>query len=523
MRWDAALVSKARFGLALVGALSRAGRDGPDRRWVGADPRARNAGFLALVEQEILGRARRPYRALLDCANWDRNRLRRSLTDEGLEGTLERLADDGVFLEAEEIKGRKPLVRGGREIPFTPLDLEFVNGPTVPLGTSGTSGPRTKNPVDLDGLRLQASTKVPMLDALGAIDLPLVLYYPALSAAGIGHMISFALAGVPPRAWFCHLPESASPQRTWGLWLRALVGAARLRGVRLPLPRLAPVTQPKPLVDWLRREAIAGAVVATFPGSALRLQESADAAGVDLPPITWLLGGEPVSPRKLERLTGRGHRVYPWYGAVDTGRIAIGCLDPCASDDMHLLTDRFAAITRDPGGGRSDPGRLFLTGLVPGMHKLLLNVDCGDHVRLEKRRCGCPLERLGLDWHVHHVRSTQKLTLDGITLPADVVRDLAEERLPAACGGSPADYQILEEEDEDGLTRLVVRVEPTLDAEDAAIARATQDVLSTAAGGAGDLARRLRAGGVVSVRRERPEFSRGGKLLGLMPREKPLP
>jgi hypothetical protein len=500
-RHPAMLVSRLRFGVGLLVRLARARRLGPPDWPVPVD---RKSAFFERLDAWTADPGL-PYATLLTLAGWSRERIARSVAAVGIEDTLQRLADDGVRLDADEVKVRTPLVRGGRAIRFSTADLDGAVGPSVPLGTSGSSGPRTKNPTHVGGFELQATYKRSMLDALGTWDLPLVLYYPAPSAAGIAHLLSFALAGKPPDAWFCHLPETSGTGAPWSLWLRGLTFASRAFGVRLPRPVLAEVERPDTLVRWLRDRASRGATVATFPGSALRLVARADAIGVSLPPVTFILGGEPVTARKRALIEDRGHRVYPWYGAVDAGRIAIGCLAPTSADDMHLLTDRFAAIERD--------GRLLLTSLTPSVHKRFLNVDNGDLVKLERRICDCPIGRLGFDLHVSDVRSVQKLCLEGVTLPSDVVHRLADDMLPAACGGTPADYQLVEEEGADGWTRLVVRVAPELAVQDERVVSTVHRVLAEASRGAPALAERLLRSGVVVVRHERPRYSRGGKLL----------
>ena len=494
-------LERMRFGAAMLAHLARA-RYGEQPAWrVDSD---RNQAFLERM-QVLLCLSDHPLSALFRLGGWTFEKLRRSLAEEGLEPTLRNLAEDGVWVDADEVKCRKPLVRHGREIPFSPIDLECVRGPSVPLGTSGTSGPRTKNPLDVSGFELQASYKRTMLAALGVLDLPLVLYYPAPSAAGIAQLLAFALARKPPDAWFCHLPESQSSAMRWSFWLRALALMARGAGVRLPLPKLAEVEQPERLLAWLRRHAPQGAVMATFAGSALRLQAYAEKVRRALPSLVFILGGEPITARKRALLENRGHRVYPWYGAVDAGRIAIGCLKPEAADDMHLLSDRFAAIDWQ--------GRLLLTSLLPSVHKRYLNTDCGDLATLDRRRCGCPLGELGLEFHLRAVRSVQKFCLEGITLPADLVHRLADEVLPARCGGAPSDYQLLEEEGKDGWTRLVVRVAPEVVVSAEKVVEMVHQVLLEASGGAPALAMRIRQSGVVTVRRQRPRFSPGGKLL----------
>jgi len=494
-------LQRARFGGALLARLVRA-RYGEQPSWR-ADT-DRNHDFLERM-QALYRVPNHPLTALLRLGGWTVETLRASVVEEGLERTLGNLARDGVWLDADEVKCRKPLVRHGQEIPFLPTDLDNVCGPSVPLGTSGTSGPRTKNPLDISGFELQASYKRAMLAALGALDLPLVLYYPAPSAAGIAQLIAFALAGKAPDAWFCHLPEAQSSAMRWRFWLRVLAALAAVAGVRLPLPRLAEVEQPETLLDWLCRHAPQGAVVTTFAGSALRLQAYAESRRRPLPALVFILGGEPITARKRALLESRGHRVYPWYGAVDAGRIAIGCLKPQVADDMHLLSDRFACIEWQ--------GRLLLTSLLPSVHKRYLNTDCGDLGTLERRRCGCPLGELGLEFHLSDVRSVQKLCLEGVTFPADLVHRLADELLPESCGGAPSDYQLLEEEGADGWTRLVVRVAPEVAVPAEQVMVTVHHVLLEASGDAPALALRIKQSGVVTVRRQRPSFSRGGKLL----------
>jgi hypothetical protein len=502
-----------RFGGTLLAHLARVRyRDQPVWR-LDSD---RNHAFLERM-QTLTCIPDHPLATLLRLGGWPFERLCQSLAEEGLEPTLHHLARDGVWVDADEVKGRKPLMRRGKEIRFSPTDLDYVRGPSVPLGTSGTSGPRTKNPLDIWGFELQASYKRTMLAALDALHLPLVLYYPAPSAAGIAQLLAFALAGKPPDAWFCHLPETQSSGMRWSVWLRVLTSLATVAGVRLPLPKLAEVERPEPLLAWLHRHAPRGAVVTTFAGSALRLQAYADRIQHPLPRLVLILGGEPITARKRSLLESRGHRVYPWYGAVDAGRIAIGCLKPETADDMHLLTDRFAAIEWQ--------GRLLLTSLLPSVHKRYLNTDCGDLATLDRRRCGCPLGELGLEFHLSDVRSIQKLCLEGITLPVDLVHQLADELLPSRCGGAPGDYQLLEEEGEDGWTRLVVRVAPEVQVSADKVIDTVHEVLLEASAGAPALALRIKHAGVVTVRYQRPRFSGGGKLLARerMPHEADAP
>ena len=112
------------------------------------------------------------------------------------------------------------------------------------------------------------------------------------------------------------------------------------------------------------------------------------------------------------------------------------------------------------------------------------------------------------------MHSRAKLTIEGATLAADRVHELASDLLPAACGGSPVDYQIVEEEDGNGFTRLVVRVHPELARRRGGGCAGRWRACSPPPPAARRRGR-LRRAGVVTVRREKPRLTRGGKSLAV--------
>ncbi len=64
------------------------------------------------------------------------------------------------------------------------------------------------------------------------------------------------------------------------------------------------------------------------------------------------------------------------------------------------------------------------------------------------------------------MRSSDKLTGEGVTFIGTDLVNIIEEILPAKFGGASTDYQILKEEDEQGHTRLSIIVDPKLGAID---------------------------------------------------------
>jgi hypothetical protein len=147
---------------------------------------------------------------------------------------------------------------------------------------------------------------------------------------------------------------------------------------------------------------------------------------------------------------------------------------------------------------------------------VLLNVESDDYGIVETRACGCPLDALGYHRHLRRIRSFGKLTGEGVTLVGSEMVRILEEVLPATFGGGPQDFQLVEEEGADGLTRLVLLVHPRL-----TIPR-EQDVVDVVleAVGAGSVAGGLaqsywRQAGTFGIRRQAPEWTSRGKLPSL--------
>ncbi len=129
---------------------------------------------------------------------------------------------------------------------------------------------------------------------------------------------------------------------------------------------------------------------------------------------------------------------------------------------------------------------------------------------METRSCGCPLEALGFTDHVREVYSFRKLTSEGLTLMGSRVIRILEEVLPARFGGSALDYQLDEEEDERGLTRLNLIVNPAVPIADEAA------VIQTLLNSLGPKTQAiLKQAHTIRVKRTAPKVSGRGKLMPL--------
>jgi hypothetical protein len=148
---------------------------------------------------------------------------------------------------------------------------------------------------------------------------------------------------------------------------------------------------------------------------------------------------------------------------------------------------------------------------------LLLNVCLGDQAELERRSCGCGLEREGWTLHLRDVRSFEKLTAAGITLlDVDVIRVL-EEVLPRRFGGQPTDYQLWERLDgRRARPEVTLAIHPDVGPLEESVVRETfLEAIGGGSGGERLMELQWRGSGVLRIARSPPRLTPSGKVLHL--------
>jgi hypothetical protein len=467
--------------------------------------------FLEFAERCVYGNAESPYLVLLRDAGCALDDLRELVQTEGLEGALHRLAAAGVYVTFDEFKGRTPIVRGSRRLAVAEKDFDSPGLiPHLEGRSGGTRSPGTRVKMVLPYLADLAVNNRVALDAHGLSE-----YDHALWVAMIHQPFIYAKLGRPPLAWFCpSLPLPTKLQvgaRTWS-------GLTRLLGCPLPAAEYLDVQEPDRLVAWLaaRRREGRSICVTTYASSAVRTAVAATEAGVSLEGVCFISIGEPFTDAKRRAVEASGARALVRYAFTEAGIIGFGCANATGPDDMHFQSDCFGLIqrTRPVGDSGLDVGAFMFTSLLPTSPKILLNVESGDTGILERRACGCPLEKLGLTEHISEVRSFEKLSGEGMTfIKSDLLRVL-EEVLPERFGGRPSDYQVLEEEQDQGILRLLLLASPDLGPIDEDDLRRT---FLDGVGRTGAFERRNASvwerAGTVEVRRERPVSTKAGKIL----------
>jgi hypothetical protein len=483
----------------------------------------RETNFLRVVERGIFGYPRSPYLPLLKLAQVEFADIRDMVRSRGLEKTLRALRDGGVYISFEEFKAREPIVRNGQVIHVQAADFDNpYPGHYFQAQSGGTTGAGTRVAIDLEHLAGHASLLMLGFDAHGVLNIPTALWLGILpDPTAINTFLRLAPFGQVPQKWFTPITR-----RDFRLSLKHrlatnyIVVAGRLCGVAIPWPEPADLDQGVIVASWAARtlNARGACLVRAHASMALRACIAARENGLDLSGATFMGAGEPPTPAKVREITRTGAHYVPNYSIVEIGPIGLGCARPSGINDIHLFKDTVALI-QSP---RQVPGfdifvdAFCFTTLTPTSPKLMLNVEFDDYGTMETRSCGCPLESYGFTDHLRDIRSFRKLTSEGVTLVGNEMIHILEEVLPAKFGGSPLDYQLMEEEDESGFTRLNLLVSPKIKlADEAAVIATVMESLGRSSVAA-DLARaHWSQAKTLRVKRMEPIWTDRGKLMPL--------
>jgi hypothetical protein len=484
----------------------------------------REANFLRLLDRGIFGCPRSPYLPLLKLAQCELGDIRSTIRAKGLENTLLALREAGVYVTFEEFKGREPIVRSGQTIRAHPRDFDNPHlGPYYYKAKSGGStGPGTRVQIDLEHQAAQAPHLMLAREAHGILDVPTAIWYGILpDDTGVGVLLRQARFDHLAEKWFSPIVAAEiSPSIRNRFATHAFVTLGRLFGAPLPHPRPLSLDRAAALAQWAshRLKTHGRCLIRCHVSQALRVCLAAKAQNIDLTGATFMGGGEPPTPAKIREIRSTGACWVPTYFFTEHGAVGLGCAQPVDDNDLHFLKDALAVIqySRRVPLSELTVEAFHYTSLLPTAPKLMLNVEADDYGVIERRSCGCPLESLGFTEHLRDVRSFRKLTGDGVTVVGSEILNILEDMLPARFGGSPLDYQLIEEEDEKGFTRLSLVVSPRVNIKDEpTLIQAVLDALGRASV-AGQIARTIWSkSGALRVKRMEPISTGGGKLMPL--------
>ncbi len=480
----------------------------------------REQSFLNLLERGVFDWPASPYLPLLREAGCEKGDIVQLLGEVGLDETLQRLLKAGVYVDFEEFKGRRPIRRGPLTLNIAPEDfdnphLQYCYETT----TTGSSGPRSRSWLDLDHLASTACYTLMGLEAHGLRAAPTALWRPILPACtGVSNLLRSARVGNVARRWFSPLTaEDLRPSLRYRAATWYILLAGRLSGVPLPGPEQIRLEEAVLVAEWAHRtvRGSGSCLIRTYVSLALRIALAAKENGIDLHGVVLMGGGEAPTPAKVQRIQASGARWVPTYAFTEFGHLAVGCARPHSGNDLHLFDDGIALLPVPrslPGGETRDV--FHFTTLLPSSPKILLNVGLDDYGVVERRSCGCALDKLGLNVHLSDIHSFSKLTGEGMSMIGSEMQQILESLLPQHFGGTLFDYQLVEHEDAEGFTRLQLWISPEVRLPAEGEARVLETLFRALRSGspAAELARAMwKEAGSLEVRRERPLHSGVGK------------
>ena len=475
--------------------------------------RNRERRFLEVLDVCVWPHRDSPVRRLLDWAGYDPPGLARRIQRDGLEQTLSELYRSGVRFDADELAGRKPIVRDG--LRFPPRPQAFLNpwarATGFPARTSGTSGPAKTVAYGWPLFREEAAEESLLLECHGLGGAPLALWYPLPPGiAGVHNLLLHWKMGQAPARWFSQIPapglRSAPELRAA---LEGLFALGRLRGS--PRARHVPPESAIEVARWLANGARRGErrVLKTFASSAVRMARAANDAGLDLSGQTVFAGGEPLTDERARLLRSVGLSVHARYVATESGLIGGGCGRGQSAHAMHLYADRLSVLVDGQTVGReARTGALSFTSLSASRPEVLLNAELGDRATARRRDCGCALGQAGLDLELSAVHAPDKVAAAGVKFTRTELFDLAHS-LVTRHGGIGDDLQLAWSPGEDGPARITITLSPRVHVETEAF---RQELLQSLAGlPGGPLAQQLWRREDLDVVRDEPVWTSGQK------------
>lgn len=481
----------------------------------------REKNFLKMIKRCIFENEKSPYKALLDRAGYTYEGVEKLVGEKGLEGALKKLYEDGVYIDIQEFKGKKPTVRGQKTFNFKESDFNnHLLSEGIDTQTGGSRGRSTQIRVPMEFILHNAVYGIYASTLYGIPGKKVIIWLPILPALeGLFFNLRFGIAGNTPVKWYSHVdPSAISPSFMDRLRINLTVRLARRNGINLPSPEFVNMLKAVEIARWMdeNKKGSQGFVVVTYATSALRLAVEAKKAGIRLDGTIFWLMGEPLTPKKQQVIEDCGGKVFSIYGCNELMLIGHACENPMYPDDMHFFKDKLGLIQRKRklSDYESEVDAFMFTTILDISPKIFLNTELGDYGVVEERKCGCRFEELGLTEHISQIRSFEKLTAEGVTFIGSNIIPLVEETLPATFGGSATDYQFIEEEDEEGTSKLFALISPDIGEIDE---EKFKELTYTALSGSRESQRGSKSmwdqAGTLQIRRTNPIPTKRGKIL----------
>ncbi len=428
----------------------------------------RDENFLALVHRGVFENPRSPYHHLMRLAGCTFGDLGESVRRSGLEATLEKLRQNGVYLTHAEAKGA-PVERHHRVIANDPAatanpgcshGIESISGGSRSVGTA--------TPTSNTYRHYRAAYDAVLREDLGVKGAAFVSLQPILPAPqGLVNSALASMHGLTVERWFAAggAPGEGLPYR---VVTHLMVLEARLLGCRLQHPTYLERDDFSPVAQWIAETRRQGRCVWVRGNvsSSTRVCAAARDGAYDIAGTIFIASGEGLTEAKRGVIESAGARACPLYVASEVGTIGMACRH-VTGNSVHLFSDSVAVISHRRPAKFSDVevDSLLFTSLNPFASRVLINAELDDAGTIEPATCDCAFTRAGYRTVIRDVHSFGKLTGHGLSLAGTQLVSLLEDRLPARFGGVPGDYQLVEIEGADQ-TEVRLCVSPRVGAVD---------------------------------------------------------
>ncbi|MDH3442910.1 MAG: hypothetical protein OEN50_03205, partial [Deltaproteobacteria bacterium] len=483
--------------------------------------------FLEVARTQIYASPNSPYLNLLKHAGCEFSDLENGVKRYGLEATLAKLAGEGVYLTSDEFKGKTDVLRGGMSFRVFPKDFNPLNSSAgFTMQSSGASNQPTSTFQPLEWQTLRAMTEAVFYSAHDFYSGVHAVCEPVI-AGRVNRVLLHAKLGIPTHRWFAVKVgvHSATEDSYHKLNARMVAKLGRWFGPGIADPEYVNLEDAKPSLQWIAENKRDGrncritAVVST----AARIARMAIETGLSLSGTRFHVSGEPLTRSKRNLIEEAGAYVTLHYGPGDGTGGLLGCGDPEFIDEVHLPHSIFTLVeharTSEYGGPLIRP--LMFTTLHPSAPRFLLNVENGDSATVITRDCGCAVQKVGFTQHVHTVRSFEKMTSEGMNYSGSDLFELLEDTIPSEFGGGPGDYQLVEEEDDRGQTRLTFVVHPGVgNVNETKLLSRLHQGLAQGSRNHRFMSKIWQDAGAFRIRREAPYASARGKILPLRVKQK---
>ena len=284
----------------------------------------RETNFLDTVRRAVFAHSDHPYAEMFRLAQCSYDDLADSVRRQGLEPTLSRLRQEGIYLTHDEWKGKSPILRCGQHIPSH--NRSFANPLVTGWMAASSSGSRGRPVVTPRPTAWQVHTQLYHLMRVREFNLRPRVWIDVKSilpsSNGLNSSLRSHKLGTPVDRWFS-IGSTLSDYGHYRAATRAFVMLGNLLGAHAPYPTYLPPNDFSPIAAHIAKRRSEGrlAAVSGIASSLVRTATAAQDKGYDISGTMFFCAGEALTPGKLAVFHSAGCEAAASYGITEVGHI----------------------------------------------------------------------------------------------------------------------------------------------------------------------------------------------------------